>query len=141
MAQAKSKKVEADKVELALVSWDSFDTAEKIDIELKNGLKLEVEGLTGRKVLQIAKVVGGKIVEIMEGTTEDMPLQKLIDLALEKLDDKALEDVAEAVFSERRVLNLPADVLADLVKQYVDKVGIKEVFSAVRTIGESIKNG
>lgn len=139
MAQASSKKVEADKVELALVSWESFDTAEIIPIELQNGLKLDVEGLTGRKALQIAKVVGGKIVEIMEGTTEDMPLQALIDLALTKLDDKALEDVAEAVFNERRVLNLPAPVLADLIKQYVEKVGVKEVFSAIREIGESVK--
>lgn len=141
MAQAKSKKAEADKVELALVSWESYDTAEVIDIELKNGLLLQVEGLTGRKVLQIAKVIGGKIVEIMEGSDKDTPFEGMIDRALEKLDDKALGDVAEAVFNERRVLNLPADVLADLVKQYVEKVGIKEVFSTVREIGELIKNG
>lgn len=141
MTQASSKKVEADKVELALVSWESFDTAEIIPIELQNGLKLDVEGLTGRKALQIAKVVGGKIVEIMEGTTENMPLPDLIDLAVKKLDDKAIGDIAEAVFNERRVLNLPAPVLVDLVKQYVEKVGVKEVFSAIKEIGESVKKG
>lgn len=138
MATAKQKKAEADKLEKSLVSWESYDTAETHEIELKNGLKLSVEGLTGRKAFQIAKVVGGKVVEIFEGTNENMEIQELVDRALKKLDDEALADIAEAVFNERRVMNLPAELLLDLVKQYVEKVGVKEVFSLAKEIATEI---
>ncbi len=138
MATAKQKAQTAAELKAAL-SWDMFDEAEKFDITLSNGLELKVDALTAAKTLDIASVVGGKIVEIFADTTEDMPMQQLIEVALAKLDKETIEELAQAIFNERRVANLPVGVVADLVEQYVNKVGIKDVFSVGKKIQAQLK--
>ena len=135
MATAKQKKQAVEDLKKTIV-WDMFDKPERFHLELSNGLELDVETLTAKKVLDIASVVGGKLVDIFADTTEDMQMNQIIEIAVKKLDHATLEELAESIFEERRVANLPAAVLMDLVEQYVNKVGIKEVFSAGKKIAE-----
>lgn len=138
MATAKEKAKKVDELKKAL-SWDDYEVAEQFELELSNGLKLTVDALTAGKSLEIAATVGEKIVEIFEGTGPDDSLQKMVEVAIKKLDQKTIEELAAVIFNERRVANLPAGVLMDLVEQYVDKVGIKEVFSVAKKIQASLK--
>lgn len=133
MATAKEKKKAVEELQRSIV-WDMFETPERFKLELSNGLELEVETLTAKKVLDIAGVVGVKLVDIFAETSEDMSINQLVQIALTKLDHATLEQLAEAVFDERRVANLPAGVLMDLVEKYVAKVGIEEVFQAGKRI-------
>ena len=113
--------------------------ADLIEVKLKDGSTLELEDLTGRKTIRLARALGKEAVRIGVIIREDSSESTIAEIILTELDDERLEEVVKVLFDGHDVLSLRAVDIMSIVEQYLEAVEIAEVFQLGQQIVEKFK--
>lgn len=107
----------------------SINNVEKIHIELANGQVFELEDLTGRKVVNVVRQLGGELLDLAkEISPENMNPAEMTEKVIELLDDEQLDKLVGVLFDGYPVLDLRIRDLFELVEKYVEAVDLDSVF-------------
>ena len=113
--------------------------ADLIEVKLKDGSTLELEDLTGRKTIRLARALGKEAERIGVIIREDSSESTIAEIILTELDDERLEEVVKVLFDGHDVLSLRAVDIMSIVEQYLEAVEIAEVFQLGQQIVEKFK--
>lgn len=107
----------------------SINNVEKIHIELASGQVFELEDLTGRKVVNVVRELGGELLDLAkEINPENMSPAEMTEKVIELLDDDQLDKLVGVLFDGYPVLDLRIRDLFELVEKYVEAVDLDSVF-------------